>query len=167
MIVYSFLHELGHVLIGIIRGGKIAAFKIGIGAYVSIIGANYNSISLPLSNAFGVILPYLINVLIIPLYKNSMNIFIKIFIFFFTIAVSASLLPWIFIPFLYIKGKAPAGDDVTKFLDNSNISPWLLSSIALLLMFLLLFLCFKIKKIHISYISIIKELKKSENSHGN
>jgi len=164
IIVYSFLHEMGHMLIGIIKGGKITAFKVGIGAYVSIVGAKHSMISLPLLNAFGALLPYIINFVLILFYKESMNDFIKLSNFFFTVAVAASIIPWVIIPFLYLNSNAPAGDDVTKFLDSSKISPLLVSLIAFLLIFMLLYISLKVKRIHMAYIKILKELNKKDSN---
>jgi len=41
---------------------------------------------------------------------------------------------WIFVPILYLFDRAPAGDDVTKFIVSSSIAPWIvvLGAIALL-----------------------------------
>lgn len=100
------------------------------------------------------------NSALILFYKESMNDFIKLSNFFFTVAVAASMIPWVIIPFLYISNNAPAGDDVTKFLDSSKISPLVVSLTAFLLIFMLLYIGLKVKRIHTAYIKILKELSK-------
>ena len=55
--IYSFVHELGHSLIGILCGGRIAKLKIGLGAYVNIEGAKYTRATQSIEIAFGTLLP--------------------------------------------------------------------------------------------------------------
>ena len=45
-----------------------------------------------------------------------------------------SLLAWVFVPFAYLDGSAPAADDVTKFLDifSKEYSPLIVSAAAVL-----------------------------------
>ena len=49
---------------------------------------------------------------------------------------TGSLLVWVMIPFIYLQGSAPAGDDVTKFLDvfSQNHNPLIVSGAAALLL---------------------------------
>lgn len=64
-----------------------------------------------------------------------------------------------FIPVLYLSGKAPSGDDVTMFLDNSNAPPVLVSILALFFIAFLLVFALKLKKIYLGYLNILKGLK--------
>jgi hypothetical protein len=167
LIAYTFLHEMGHALIGILCGGSISDFTIGFNAHVSITGAKYNNITLPLGNAFGAVLPYVICFIIVLLYNNRIkNDFYKIFILFFTICTTSSIFAWVFVPFLYSQGKAPINDDVTKFLDNSHFSPWIVSLIACILILWMLFISLRIKKVQKGYLDMVKELKNKQKDEN-
>ena len=160
LLLYTFLHEFGHALVGVASGGKITAFKLGIGAYVRIEGASYNSFSLPFMNAFGAVFPYLCILIAISFYhKIAVNNFMQMLLFLVSISISFSLLPWVVIPFLYPKGKAPLNDDVTKFMMNSHLSPWVVSLTAIVLISFLLFITIKVKKAHIGYIKVLQKLR--------
>ena len=56
----------------------------------------------------------------------------------FLLITAAPTLAWVIVPVLYLFDQAPQGDDVTKFINSSGLSPWavLLGAMALL------FLCF-------------------------
>jgi len=158
--IYTFLHESGHAIIGVISGGNIKEFVIGFNARVKITGANYNTITAPLGNAFGAFLPYIFALIVIYTYNEKIkNKIYHIFCFLISVMVPGSLIAWIIIPLLYYAGISPKGDDVTKFLNNSNIEPYLVALIALILITTLLYLAFRVKKIHRNYFLFLKELR--------
>jgi len=157
---YTFLHEIGHGIIGVISGGSIKELDVGINAHIKIVGAKYNNITLPLGNAFGAILPYILTVIIIIFYNKSIkNEVYHCINFLFMVMVSSSMIAWVVIPIVWVYGIAPTGDDVTKFMNNSNLNPWFVSLTALLLILFMLFIGLRVKKVHKKYIDMIKILK--------
>ena len=85
------------------------------------------------------------------------------FSFFIGLFPICSLLAWVFIPFAFINGKAPAGDDVTQFLLNFSQtgSPLVVSVVAALLIGIGVVLLIR-KGVLKNYILEIKELSKKE-----
>lgn len=160
---YTFLHEIGHGLIGTIAGGRITRLKLGFDARIHIADASYNQVTGPLMNAFGALLPYICCFFMAIFYrKNIKNYLYHIFHFTFSAVVLGSLLAWIFVPFLYAKGSAPVGDDVTRFLTQSGLQFWIVPLGALLLQLLLFYFAFIVKKMHQPYFEITTKLGRRE-----
>ena len=135
IVLYILFHELGHLIVMLSAGDVIDDFSI-LGAHVSGHGGEYTLVSAMWLNANGAVLPLIISFVYLLFYNKDRNsTFYRLFSFFFGFAPASSLLAWVIIPFAYIKGSAPAGDDATKFLDSfSQIAhPLLVSAAALLL----------------------------------
>jgi hypothetical protein len=98
-------------------GAVIDEFSI-IGAHVSGHGGEYTPVSAMWMHANGAFLPVVVSMIYILRYKkDTQNIIYKVFSLYVAIVPFSSLLAWVIIPFVYMGGQAPAGDDVTKFLD--------------------------------------------------
>lgn len=85
------------------------------------------------------------------------------FSFFFGLIPICSLLAWVFIPIAFLNNRAPAGDDVTKFLFNfsQTASPLYVSTVAALLITIGAVLMIR-KGVLKNYILEIKEFSKKE-----
>lgn len=157
--VYTFIHESGHALIGIISGGRIDEFVVGFNAHVRIIGAHYNNITLPLEQAFGVLLPIILALFLALAYNEKIKSeFYHLLNFLFYTGTMATLTAWIIIPILYFYGTAPVNDDVTKFIRYSNLDFWWVSLFAIMLIITLGYIGFKVKKIHRRFFLFKKRL---------
>ena len=159
-VLYITFHELGHMIVMLSAGDTIDDFSI-IGAHVSGHGGTYTNASDLWLHANGAVLPFVISLAYVLLYrKKSNNTFYRCFSFFAGLVPSCSLLAWIIIPFLYLKGAAPAGDDVTHFLDNfsQTAHPLVVSAAATLLIGIVVFLSAK-KGVIENYFSEIKAMK--------
>ena len=158
-VCYIFLHELGHMIVMLSAGAVIDDFSI-IGAHVSAHGGEYTNISDLWLHANGVFLPLIIAFIYLIFYKRERNnIFYRTFSFFICLIPIISLLAWVFIPFVFLNGNAPVGDDVTYFLLNfsQTNSPIIVSVVASLLICIGVVLMIK-KGVVKNYILQIKEL---------
>jgi hypothetical protein len=132
-LVYTFLHEIGHALVGIYHGGQLASFSINFldaSAHTGISGlftASQRS-QINLSGPAMPLLMWLVFILFAPKRANPVLELVKTIS---SAGVLGSLLPWILVPLVYSSGGAPPGDDVTQFLRNTGMSPLLLSGLTL------------------------------------
>lgn len=134
LILYTFLHEFGHALPGLIFGGNIRSFNINfltLGAHVGIDGdfTHWQRLAI---NLGGPLLPFMVwmgLMMVVPRKANPAVEFLK---FGTSIGVLNTLLPWIIFPYLYMAGMAPS-DDSTTFLQLSGIYPPLAAFGALIL----------------------------------
>lgn len=134
--LYIILHEGGHALVALICGAKITSFSI-LSAHVSSAGGVFTPFTSSLHYSAGLLLPVLISVLYMLLYKKERaGIFYHLFSFLFMALPTFSILAWVLVPVLYMNGRAPAGDDATQFLDASGLSPLLVILTAILLFLL-------------------------------
>ncbi len=135
VVVYTFLHEGGHALVGALSGGNISGFSINfldLSAHVNLQG----TFSVPqtiLLNVSGAGLPLLVWSIFVLLTPVQVNPNLQLFKFTSGIVPVSSLLAWIVIPILVMMGQSPA-DDSTNFLRNSQLYPPVVSGGALLLM---------------------------------
>ena len=135
VVVYTFLHEGGHALVGALSGGSITGFSINfldLSAHVNLQG----TFSVPqtiLLNVSGAGLPLLVWSIFVLLTPVQVNPNLQLFKFTSGIVPVSSLLAWIVIPILVMMGQSPA-DDSTNFLRNSQLYPPVVSGGALLLM---------------------------------
>lgn len=115
--VYSLVHELGHLIVMLSAGAVIKDFSI-FTAHVTAAGGNYTKAGELWLHANGAFLPVLCSFVYLLFYKKD-NKYLFYHFFSYTVAIFpiASMLSWIFIPFLYMNGKAPVNDDVTHFLN--------------------------------------------------
>lgn len=132
--IYTFLHESGHALIAVICGGRIEEFILGLNAHVRITGASYTKFTSALMNVMGGLLPIIILLIALSLYKSEIShMFYHIFYFVISISTSFSLLAWLIIPIISMFTDPPIGDDVTNFLEISGIHPLMVTLVALLI----------------------------------
>lgn len=143
MFFYIVLHESGHCLVAIFCGARITEFSI-LGAHMSYEGGTFNSITLPLLNAAGMLMPVIVSGAYIAFYSNKRDsIFYRIYSFMFALIPFFSLIAWIFVPILYMRGTAPAADDVTQFINNSGLNPWIVCLTAGIMLFCGVFFAWK------------------------
>lgn len=120
---YTALHEGGHALAGLAFGGRITDFNVNffnLGAHVGLDG-KFSQTQSAVINVAGAALPFLawaLLMLVLPKKDNANLQWIKIIS---TMGFVNSLLAWVILPFLYLAGKAPPSDDVTKFINNSGL----------------------------------------------
>ena len=84
--------------------------------------------------------------------------FYRMFSYIFSLMPICSLFAWVIIPFVYMQGNAPAGDDVSKFLYNfsHDFHPLLVSAAAVLIISAGIILIMK-KDIFKNFISEMKK----------
>lgn len=135
VILYIFLHELGHCVVALACGARITEFSI-ITAHMSSEGGRFTDFRSMMLNCNGALFPYLIGLVWMAASGAARGgRFYKSLSFFYFTAAMYSVLPWIFIPITFIRGYAPAGDDVTKFLitfTSSGRNPLIVTAAALL-----------------------------------
>lgn len=145
LVIYIFLHELGHLIVMLSAGATITEFSI-LTAHVSATGGQYTDLSDLWLHANGALLPVLAAYLYMIFYKSSSEkVFYRIFSFMIGVAPTASMLAWLVVPFLYLGGTAPAGDDVTLFLYNfsQDFHPLIVSAVAAVIIGIGIALMFK------------------------
>lgn len=155
---YILLHELGHLIVMVSAGATIKDFSI-ITAHVSAVGGNYSNLSDLWLQANGALLPVIVSLIYMLLYKKEKkNFFYIAFSYTFSLVPFFSMFAWIIIPFLYMQGKVPIGDDVTNFLFNFTQShhPLIVSLISALIMVMGITVMIK-KDIIKNFILMIKE----------
>ena len=117
IVIYIFLHELGHTLVALACGARITQFSI-VSAHMSYVGGSFSTTAEFLFHCAGALFPVIIAVIGALFYNRRIeNIYYKLLAFFMCVIPFASSIVWILIPCIYSAGQAPAGDDVTKALD--------------------------------------------------
>lgn len=130
--LYTFLHEGGHALVGIIYGGKIDRFVLGFDAHVTIHGAKFTQLGESLFNLAGTLLPVICLVVALILYNRNIKNLVYHFIYAeSTIMIIGSLIAWIAIPVISLFTAPPSYDDVSKFMEVSDLNPLLISFTAI------------------------------------
>lgn len=135
LLLYIVLHEGGHLIVMLSAGATITEFSI-LTAHVSGIGGNYTNVSDLWLHANGALLPVIVSFAYMLFYKKkSKSMFYHFFSYMVCLMSICSSLAWVVIPFLYMQGNAPEGDDVTKFLYNfsTNYHPLLICIVAALI----------------------------------
>lgn len=135
LFLYILLHELGHLIVMLTAGATITDFSI-LTAHVSAVGGTYSDLSDLWLHANGALLPVIVSFVYMLFYKKKKESpFYRIFSYIVSIAPTMSLLAWVIIPFIYLQGNAPVGEDVTKFLFNfaQNHQPLIVSAVAVLI----------------------------------
>ena len=135
IIIYIILHEGGHMIVMLSAGATITDFSI-LTAHVSGVGGNYTNASDLWLHANGALLPVIVSFVYMLFYKKEgRSMFYHIFSYMFCLIPVGSLFAWVIIPFVYMQGNAPAGDDVTKFLYNftHDYHALLVSAVAVLI----------------------------------
>ena len=133
LVLYTFLHESGHALLGLLFGGKLTAFSINfwdLSAHAGLSG-EFTDLQRSLISLAGVSLPLLAWLIFLIVAPKKGDTVLEWFKLAGSMAVLNTLLAWIVIPFLYLAGRAPA-DDCTNFLRVSGAQPLFVSGLALL-----------------------------------
>jgi hypothetical protein len=133
--IYTFLHEAGHALAGWFFGQSLTEFDVSfwdLSAHVGLAGGNLTQMQLAIQSACGVLLPLLVWAIFISLVPRKGSFILETLKLIPSMAVVNTLLAWIVLPVLFLFGKAPS-DDVTNFLNYSQMPPLLLSFTALVL----------------------------------
>lgn len=155
--IYTLLHEFGHMVVMISVGARITDFSV-LTAHVSGDGGEYTSLSKMIESANGALFPLIISYIYILLYqKGNTKSLYRIFSYIVTLVPAASMLAWVIIPFVYLQGKAPINDDVTKFLTvfSKNYHPLIVSAVAVIFIGISVVLMIKKQVIH----NFIEEIK--------
>lgn len=129
--VYTFLHEGGHALVGLLFGQALTEFNVNFwdfSAHVSLSGG-LTQAQRALQSIAGAGLPLLIWLGLISLAPRKASFTLEALKLIGTMGVLNTLLVWIVLPILYLYGQAPS-DDVTNFLRYSGMQPLLLSGLA-------------------------------------
>lgn len=158
LFLYILFHEAGHLIVMLSAGATITDFSI-ITAHVSAVGGNYTNLSDLWLQANGALLPVIVALVYMLFYKKEKkNFFYIVFSYVFSLIPIMSMLAWVIIPFLYMQGNAPIGDDVTNFLFNFTQSnhPLTVSVISLLIMAIGITVMIK-KDIFKNFILMVKE----------
>jgi hypothetical protein len=133
--MYTFLHEGGHALMGLLFGRSLAEFDISfwdLSAHVHMVGGQLTESELAVQAVAGAGLPLLIWAIFISLVPRKTNFTLEALKLLSSMVVVNTLLPWIILPILFLLEQAPP-DDVTNFLRHSQMPPILLTFVALIL----------------------------------
>jgi len=134
LFTYTFLHESGHALVGLLFGQTLTEFNVNflnLDAYVGMAGSLTQS-QLAIQSVAGAGLPLLIWFVFIRLAPRKAGFSLEVLKLVGTMTVLNTLLAWMILPILYLFGKAPP-DDVTNFLRYSQMPPLLLIVAAIVL----------------------------------
>jgi hypothetical protein len=134
VLLYTFLHESGHALFGVLFGGRLTSFDINfltISAHAGISG-EFSTTQRAVIAAAGVSLPLVLWALMPVVLPPRRNPLVEWFTILFSVGVVNSLLAFIIIPVLHLFGRAP-GDDATNFLRITGFPPLLVTLAALLI----------------------------------
>lgn len=128
--LYILCHEAGHAAVAYFCGADTIHISIT-GAYMNSSGGSYNRVTSAMLNIAGMLFPAVISIIYLLLYKREKgSLFYRLFSFLLVAAFSMPAAAWILVPVLYMLGKAPVGDDVTKFLDVTGMNPVILILLA-------------------------------------
>lgn len=156
VILYIFLHELGHFLIAIACGAKNARISI-MTARMTSDGGNYNQITESLLHLAGMLLPVLVCFIATTFYNQKINnIFYKYFSLMFSFVSIGSIFAWVIVPLIAIFSTPPVGDDVTEFINSSQINPLIVTLVAIFLITIMV-LTATSKGVIKPYINLIKQ----------
>ena len=135
-LLYTFFHEAGHALTGLLFGQFLTEFNINFwnfNAHVNMVGGELTQAQLALQAVSGASLPFLIWAIFMGLVPRSTSFIVGALKMISSITVINTLVPWMVIPVLFLYGNAPS-DDVTHFLRYSQI-PLLAVTLAALLLY--------------------------------
>ena len=133
--MYTFLHEGGHAIVGLLFGQSLTEFDISfwdLSAHVGMTGAELTQSQLAIRAVAGAGQPLLAWILFISIVPRKASFTMEILKLLSSMTVVNTLLVWIVLPVLFLLGKAPS-DDVTNFLRYSQMPPILLAVTALIL----------------------------------
>lgn len=141
LLLYTILHETGHMIVMLSAGEKITEFVIVGDAHVRGTGGDYTDFSDLWMHANGAVLPTVAAVIYALCYrKNVQNIFYRIFSFIAVLFPMLSAMVWVILPVFYLPGSKQLDPDVWNFLGNftHDHSPLLVSAAALVIVTLML-----------------------------
>jgi hypothetical protein len=127
-LLYTFLHEGGHAIIGLLFGQSLTEFNVNFwdfSAHVGMMGGQLTQSQLAVQAMAGASLPLLIWALFISRVPRKASFTLEALKLIASMAVVNTLLAWIILPILFLLGKAPS-DDVINFLRYSQMPPLLL-----------------------------------------
>ena len=133
--MYTFLHEGGHALAGLLFGQSLTEFDVSFwdfSAHVGMVGGGLTESQLAVQAMAGAGLPLVIWAILISIAPRKATFTLESLKFISSMAVINTLLAWIILPALFLLGKPPS-DDVTNFLRHSQMQPLLLMVIAIAL----------------------------------
>lgn len=132
--LYTLLHEGGHAIVGLLSGGTLKTFNVSflnLDAHVSLDGS-FTPAQNALISVAGISLPLLLGmafILLTPSRSESVLTWFRAFVFLISVN---TLLAWIVIPLLAMRGQQVA-DDSYGFLTITRIPPLLLTAAALVI----------------------------------
>jgi hypothetical protein len=144
IVFYTLLHEGGHAVVAIMYGGKVDKMVLGLNAHVQTSGAEFTAFGKGLFNSAGALLPVIFLTIAMIFYnRKRSNILYHGFYGVFSLMTASSLLAWVVIPVIALFAAPPPGDDVTKFIDNTQINPLVVALAAVLIIASIIFLIYK------------------------
>ena len=132
---YTFLHEMGHALTGLVFGQSLTEFDVSFwdfSAHVRMAGGALTQQQLAVQSAAGAALPLVIWVIFISIVPRKASFTLEVLKLLSSLNVVNTLLVWISLHVLFVLGRAPS-DDVTYVLRYSQMPPLLLTLTAILL----------------------------------
>lgn len=133
LVIYPFIHELGHSIAVFLAGGKVTGITLGLFAahmnYEGVLNASANGIV----SIMGMLLPYLCFLIYITFVKKNASPFGQKFKWGSFFVVMGSITVWIVLPLMSYFGPLPAGDDVTQALKRLGCEPYVITVFAVLL----------------------------------
>ncbi|MDO9491762.1 hypothetical protein [Acetobacterium sp.] len=140
IVVYIILHEVGHCLVAMACGARITKFSI-ISASMAYEGGVFNRFQFALFNAVGALFPIIVSFFLLCFYRrNQQGMVYHQFYFMFSLISIASLFAWILVPICSFFTEVPQGDDVTKFMLETGLSPLIVIFGALMIIVPMIFL---------------------------
>lgn len=151
------MHETGHCIAVIAAGGTVTKFSILTAHMSYICDEDFSNVQSMWVNVNGTLFPMILSYVYMFFYQEKRTNSLYQMLSISAIIPTGALVPWVFIPFLYLNGNAPIRDDTTKFLDIFAMyhSPIFVTIGALLLIGLSIALVIK-KKIFKNYIDMRK-----------
>ncbi len=124
LLLYTVLHEAGHALMGLLFGGTVTGFRMDASMLTAQVAIDGDLLrwQRSLISVAGISLPLLVWVVLILHAPQQADPVWRWMVLIGTLGVLNSLLPWIAIPLFGLAQRIP-GDDVTIFLDTSQIAP--------------------------------------------
>ncbi|MGB7537953.1 MAG: hypothetical protein WBM17_05405 [Anaerolineales bacterium] len=124
LFLYTFLHEGGHALGGILSRGTVTGFNVNFldfSAHVSLAGGftQAETVANTLAGPGTPLLTWLVFILVVPKRTNFALESVKLAA---TMMFLSTLLAWVILPLVYVSGEFPR-DDVTDFLIHSGAAP--------------------------------------------
>ncbi len=135
LLAYTFFHEAGHALAGLLFGGRLTSFDVNFitfSAHAGVSG-NFSPLQSSLISLAGVGLPFLLFALLLAPRPHQPAALYILFRLLLSMGAINALLAWVALPLLSLAGVSSLADDSLNFLRTSGLHPVLLSAAALLL----------------------------------